>query len=99
MSGIPEALPAGVNAYGRSPDFTPESLPERLQAFHSTKAGVWGLIHVLEGSLHFRLEAPRKGERTASAGETIVIEPEVPHRVEFVGGGGRFFVEFYRAAA
>ena len=96
MSTIPKELPAGFEAYGRSTDFTPDNLPARLQAAHSTKAGTWGLLHVLEGKI-YQLEAPFEGEQLAAAGEKIVIESEVPHRVKFIERG-RFFVEFYRSA-
>ncbi len=96
MAGIPTELPAGFEAYGRSPEFNSDNLPAKLRAAHSTKAGTWGLLHVLEGTLIFRLEAPHHGERVASAGDTVVIESEVPHRVEFIEPG-RMFVEFYRA--
>ena len=51
MLTIPKELPAGFEAYGRSTDFTPDNLPARLQAAHSTKAGTWGLLHVLEGKI------------------------------------------------
>jgi hemoglobin len=95
MATIPRYLPAGFVAYGRSAEFTPDNLPVRLQAAHSTKAGTWGLLHVLDGKIRYRLEAPYEGEQLASAGETVVIESEVPHRVAFVEPG-RFFVEFYR---
>lgn len=98
MSSIPTELPAGLEAYARSPEFTSDNLPAKLQASHATKAGTWGLLHVLEGKILYRLEAPRSGEKLAAAGETVVIESEVPHRVEFLEPG-RMFVEFYRAAA
>jgi tellurite resistance-related uncharacterized protein len=97
MSQIPTALPAEFEAYGRSPEFTPGTLPTKLQAAHSTKAGTWGLLHVLEGKIRYQLEAPYEGEQVAAAGETVVIESQVPHRVAFVEPG-RFFVEFYRKA-
>lgn len=94
MSDIPMALPAGVTAYSRTPDFTPENIPEKLRAAHSTKPGTWGLLHVLEGRLLYRLEAPRQGERHLAAGDTVVIEPTIRHHVAFIEPG-RFFVEFY----
>lgn len=97
MSNIPKELPPGLEAYGRSPDFTPDTLPPKLRSAHSTKAGTWGLLHVLEGKIRFQLEAPYEGECLASRGDKIVIESEVPHHVEFIEPG-RFFVEFYRAA-
>ena len=95
MATIPKALPAGFVAYGRTRDFTPENLPDALKVAHSTKAGTWALLHVLEGNVLYQLEAPGAGEQLASAGDTVVIEAAVPHRVSFVAPG-RFFVEFYR---
>lgn len=97
MSTIPTKLPPNFESYGRSPDFTPENLPAKLQSAHSTKAGTWGLLHVLEGKIRYQLEAPYEGEQLAAAGEKVVIEAEVPHHVEFLEPG-RFFVEFYRVA-
>lgn len=88
-------LPDGFESYGRSPDFTSDNLPAQLRSAHSTKPGTWGLIHVLEGKIRFQLEPPHQGEQVASSGETIVIESEVRHHVEFIEPG-RFYVEFYR---
>jgi hemoglobin len=98
MAHIPDELPAGVEAYGRSPDFTPDTMPPQLRSAHSTKAGTWGLLHVLEGAVDYQLESPNEGERTVAAGGTVVIEPEIRHHVAF-REPGRFFVEFYRAKA
>lgn len=97
MFTIPLHLPPGLEAYSRSPDFMPDTLPAKFRGFHATKAGVWGVIHVIDGALRYRLEAPYVGEVVATAGETIVIEPAVRHRVEFVEPG-RFYVEFFRSA-
>lgn len=94
---IPDKLPYGFEAYARSPEFDSKSLPAKLQAGHATKAGTWGLLHVLEGALVYRLEPPRQDERLVKAGETVVIESEVAHHVQFVEPG-RMFVEFYRHA-
>lgn len=94
---ILDRLPAGFEAYARSPEFNSESLPAKLQAGHATKPGTWGLLHVLEGVLLYRLEPPRTDERLVKAGETVVIESEVAHHVQFVEPG-RMFVEFYRRA-
>lgn len=96
MSPVPETLPPGLVAYGRSPDFTPQNLPAKLQAAHATKAGTWGLLHVLEGKVLYRLEEPHSDQRMVAADERLVIEPGIPHRVAFVEPG-RFFIEFYRA--
>ena len=95
MSDIPKALPPGLVAYSRSPDFTPATLPAKLQSAHFTKAGVWALLHVLEGKVLYQLEPPHSGEQLVSAGECVVIESGVLHRASFVEPG-RLFVEFYR---
>jgi len=92
---IPKTLPPGFVAYSRTREFTPETLPDGLKAAHSTKAGTWALLHVLEGQVLYRLEAPGSGEQLAGTGDKVVIEATVPHRVSFVVPG-RFFVEFYR---
>ncbi|MGE3148260.1 MAG: DUF1971 domain-containing protein [Pseudorhodoplanes sp.] len=96
MSRIPKSLPAGFVAYGRSPEFTPENLPAKLQAAHATKAGTWGLLHVLEGKVLYRLEPPYEDQQLVAAGESVVIESGILHRVAFVEPG-RFYVEFHRA--
>lgn len=88
-------LPDDAKAYARSPDFTSDNLPEKLRSAHATKAGTWGLLHVLEGRVRFETEPPRSSVQEAASSETIVIEPEVRHHVTFIEPG-RFFIEFYR---
>ena len=71
--------------------FDEASLPAALRREHSTKAGVWGVIRVLEGRLALH-----------RADETIVltpdrpglIAPEEPHHVEPLGPM-RMRVEFH----
>jgi tellurite resistance-related uncharacterized protein len=92
---LPPELPADVVSYSRTPDFTPETLPKAFKSAHTTKSGVWGLIHVLDGRLSYHLEPPHEGSKLVSAGETALIPPNIPHRVAFVEGG-RFFVEFFK---
>lgn len=45
--------------YRSTPVFDEETLPAALRASHSTKAGTWGLIRVIEGEL--RLTFPETG--------------------------------------
>lgn len=92
---LPSELPDNVIGYSRTPEFTEDTLPEALKAAHTTKRGVWGLIHVLDGQLFYCLEPPHKGQRLIYAGETAPIPSGIPHRVEFVKNG-RFFVEFFK---
>jgi len=88
-------LPSQVQPYKRTDDFTTRTIPAGLLRDHSTKAGVWGVLHVLEGALRYIVEPPLAREQVVHAGERAVIVPEVLHRV-VAEGDVRFFVEFHR---
>ncbi len=88
-------IPESMVAYRRTPEFTEHSVPDALRRNHSTKAGVWGLIHVLEGSLLYRVAGPPAEEVLLSKEQPGVIEPEALHAVE-PRGAVRFYVEFWR---
>ena len=90
-------LPPDVLAYRRTDTFTEETLPAALRRSHSTKAGVWGVIHVLKGRLVYRICDPRRPAREAvlEPGAPSVVEPTVLHEVEPLGPV-RFFLEFHR---
>jgi tellurite resistance-related uncharacterized protein len=77
--------------YRTTPVFDADSLPTALRREHSTKAGVWGIIRVIEGRLLLTI-----GEETSllSSGQPGLIHPEQKHRVEPVGPM-RMQVEFY----
>jgi len=90
-----KTLPDGIAAYSRTPDFSEDSVPAALLAAHSTKAGVWGRIVVVEGELLYRIYGPPVEEVLLSPGNEGVVEPEVEHEVE-PRAGLRFFVEFLR---
>lgn len=92
-------LPPDVIPYARTPDFTESTVPEALLRAHTTKAGAWGLIRVLEGRLAYRITDPRRPptETILSPGEAGVVEPTVLHEVEPLGTV-RFYVEFLRNA-
>jgi tellurite resistance-related uncharacterized protein len=93
-----KSLPADVAPYRRTPEFSEATVPAALIRRHDTKAGVWGRIQVLEGSLRYRILWPEPEEHLLSPALPGVVEPEVPHQVELVGPV-RFFVEFLRAGA
>jgi tellurite resistance-related uncharacterized protein len=89
------ALPAGLTPYKRTQIFNQETLAPALSQNHRTKAGVWGVIHVLEGRLALTTFEP-PGEWTLEPSTAAVIQPEQPHKVRALGDV-RFFIEFYRA--
>lgn len=87
------SLPAGLASYKRTPVFDQDTLPAGLRREHRTKAGVWALIHVLEGRVLYRRRAPLE-DQVLTPERPGVVEPEQPHEVEPLGAV-KFFVEFY----
>ena len=93
-------LPDGLVSYRRTPEFTEATVPSGLKRAHSTKDGVWGLIHVLEGELRYRILDERRGQTEYLLAPGLppgVVEPTILHEVEPVGAV-RFQVEFFSAA-
>jgi tellurite resistance-related uncharacterized protein len=88
-------LPAGLTAYKQTPTFDQDSLPAGLRREHRTKAGVWALIHVVEGSLLYRILDPAS-EEILTVGTPGIVVPEQLHEVEPLGPM-RMFVEFFSA--
>ncbi|HEV8678142.1 MAG TPA: DUF1971 domain-containing protein [Stellaceae bacterium] len=89
----PPGLPAGLAAYRRTAVFDQDTIPAGLRHGHRTRAGVWGLITVIEGRLRFRQLDP-VAEALLVPGQPGIVAPEQPHEVE-PDGPVRFFVEFY----
>jgi tellurite methyltransferase len=89
-------MPAGHRAYRRTPAFTEDSVPKALLAAHTTKAGVWALIHVSRGELAYRVHAPFDEQEVLTAVAPGVVLPEVLHEVKPLGPVA-FFVQFWKA--
>lgn len=83
----------GLSAYKRTADFTETSIPAGLLRHHSTRAGVYGCLNVLEGRLRFH-DIPSGRDRILTKGTYRVIFPERKHEVEPIGKV-RFFIEFW----
>ena len=93
-------LPGGLRCYKRTATFDELTVPTGLLGEHSTKDGVWGLIHVEEGELRYLISDPRRevAEMVLTpASAPGVVEPTILHRVEPVGRV-RFHLEFLKAA-
>lgn len=91
-----KTLPAGLTHYKSTPEFTQDSMPAGLRRSHTTAAGVWGRITVLEGSLRYRITGvATPEEHLLSPGSPGIVEPQVEHEVEPIGPV-RFLVEFHR---
>jgi tellurite resistance-related uncharacterized protein len=89
----PGELPAGLAAVRRTPVFDETTIPPGLGRNHRTAAGVWGVIHVLEGRLLYRTVEPAS-QQTLDPQHCAVIRPGQLHEVEPLGAV-RFFVEFH----
>ncbi len=104
-------LPDGLTLQRSTDVFTDESVPDGLRRAHRVATGVWGRLRVLDGALRFVWEPTQPtdvggighvdgGIDVAEpvelvAGDSVVIPPDTPHRVE-PAPGCRFLVEFHR---
>ena len=79
--------------YRTTPVFDQDTLPAALRARHSTKAGVWGVIRVLEGEVRLTHLEPESTVLLTPATPGLVL-PEQPHFVT-PQGPMRMQVEFY----
>ena len=94
-------LPKDVRPYRKTPVFTEATVPVGLLRDHATKDGVWGLIHVVEGRLLYRIADPRRPPREqtlVAGGAPGVVEPTILHQVAPLGSV-RFYVAFLRREA
>lgn len=84
---------SGPIPYKSTPEFDEATLPQALRNDHSTKAGVWGLLRVLEGRVSLVFHDPaRTVEVTVE--NPAQIEPQALHHV-VTHGPMRMRVEFY----
>jgi len=79
--------------YKSTPVFDENTLPAALRKEHRTKAGVWGVIRVLEGRLRYRVLDP-VSETILNPDHPGLVLPDQPHFVEPLGAM-RMQVEFY----
>ncbi len=80
-------------AYKSTPVFDENTLPAGLRREHRTKAGVWGVIRVLEGQLRYRVFDP-VCETVLDPDRPGIVLPDQPHCVEPLGAM-RMRVDFY----
>ena len=84
---------SAASPYKRTPIFDETTLPAGLRREHRTKPGVWGVIHVLDGRLRYRVLDPLS-ERILDSRNPGLVLPDQPHFVE-APGSMRMQVEFY----
>ena len=92
-AGKAEAAAKAPAPYRSTPVFDQDSLPSALRGHHATKAGVWGLIRVIEGKLRLSyLEPP--SEILLEAEQAAIVLPEQLHFVT-PQGPMKMQVDFY----
>jgi len=92
-----KTLPEDVLPYRRTPASTESTIPPGLLRDHTTKPGVWGVIHVLEGALEFRILEPAEERHRLTPDKSGIVEPAVRHQVTPLGPV-RFYIEFHAAS-
>ena len=88
ISDPPEPIP-----YKCTPVFNEQTLPAGLRGEHRTKAGVWGVIRVIEGRVRYQVLDPAS-EMILEPGRPGLVLPDQPHLVEPLGSM-LMQVEFY----
>ena len=87
---------ADIQPYRSTPIFDQDTLPAALRARHDTKAGVWGVIRVLEGRLQLTCLNPLS-ESVLTSDNPGVVMPQQPHFVTPLGAM-RMQIDFYDQA-
>jgi tellurite resistance-related uncharacterized protein len=82
-----------ITPYRSTAVFDETTLPDALRREHRTRAGVWGVIRVLEGKLRL-YRADSDGEEILTPERPGLVLPEQAHRVEPIGPM-RMQVDFY----
>ena len=90
-----KTIPGGYTAYRQTPVFNSTTVPTGLRHQHATKTGIWGIIHVVSGTLIYRIYHPFDSEETLDSKTQGIVLPEVEHDVQPTENA-EFYVEFWR---
>ncbi|AMK26293.1 DUF1971 domain-containing protein [Sphingobium sp. TKS] len=82
-----------VSPYRSTPVFDEDTLPAALRARHDTKAGVWGVIRVIEGELELTFLDP-PSTSLLTPGTPGLVRPQQPHFVTPIGAM-KMQIDFY----
>lgn len=82
-----------IQPYRSTPVFDQDTLPAALRTSHNTKAGVWGVLRVIEGELKLTYLTP-PSELLLTPDKPGLILPQQPHFVTPIGTM-KMRVDFY----
>lgn len=88
-------IPDSYTPYRQTPVFKITTIPPGLRQHHSTKIGVWGIIHVVVGTLIYRIYHPFNSEETLDPDTKGIVLPDVKHDVQLFEDT-EFYIEFWR---
>lgn len=80
---VGSTLPTGP--YRSTPVFDETTLPQALQRTHTTKAGAWGMLCILAGSIDFVDESRGWTMHALKAGDEHPILPQAEHHLVLTG--------------
>lgn len=87
-------FPAGLEGYKKTPVFNQETIPKGFRRAHSTKKGVWAIIHVLSGKVRYMVDDLSDQSFDLDQHTQGVIAPQMEHHLEVIGDV-ELYVEFY----
>lgn len=90
-----KTLPTSVSHYKSTQEFDENTVPMGPQRDHTTAAGVWATINVIEGQLDYCITEPSAEKHNLTPSIRVVIEPQMKHFVK-LSGPVKFRVDFYR---
>ena len=88
-------MPEGLIPFHRTPLLKNDTIPPNLLSDHKTKAGVWGRIVVVSGTMRYIVEEPVSEAFELTDEKPGIVAPEIPHRIEPIGET-HFYVQLYR---
>lgn len=89
------SLPDSVAHYKSTPEFSQETVPAALLRDHTTAAGVWGKIVILDGALEYHIVEPVPELHLLAPGVDGIVVPQMKHHLVLTGPV-RFRVDFHR---
>ena len=89
-----QEFPESFVSYRQTPVFDCQTVPDGLRKNHSTKQGIWGIIHVTQGQLRYRIYEPLNTEFILDPKTPGIVLPEVEHDVQLFDET-QFYVEFW----
>lgn len=78
----PAALPDGAECYKTIGPFLQADIPAGLLREHSLKAGVWGVLTLIEGRLRFVWDDDSGAFEELHAPARIIVPPTVHHHLD-----------------